>query len=323
MRLKSEDRDEFLADVATLYYIQRLNQEEIAARLSISRSNVSKLLQEAQKRRIVQFRIVHRLPQDDELQDALISRFHLQSAFVLRGEHVRPDLLTMRVGELAARQLETLLHGKTALAVTWGTALRAVADALSPLPGLGIDVVQMIGSAGAHLPEVDGIELARLFALLLGGRFWYLPAPLVVDDPALAEALRQHESVRPGLERAARAELALVGIGALVSGVSSLQRAGYLDECGIARLQQQGAVGDICGWHFDITGRILEIDINKRIIALEPGLLKRIPAVMAVAAGKVKAPAILGALRTGAIHVLVTDSETGREVLRLDEETST
>jgi hypothetical protein len=33
-----------------------------------------------------------------------------------------------------------------------------------------------------------------------------------------------------------------------------------------------------------------------------------------------KAEAILGALRSGVLHVLVTDEDTAREVLRLDDE---
>lgn len=108
-----------------------------------------------------------------------------------------------------------------------------------------------------------------------------------------------------------------MGIGALEPGVSSLTRAGYLTNRELQELVSQGAVGDVCGWHFDIRGQILDIEINRRVVGLDVESLRRIPAVMGVAAGKAKAKAILGALRTGLLDILVTDSGVAREVLQL------
>jgi DNA-binding transcriptional regulator LsrR (DeoR family) len=56
--------------------------------------------------------------------------------------------------------------------------------------------------------------------------------------------------------------------------------------------------------------------LDDRLIAIEWDALRQIPAVVAMAAGLEKRHAILGALRTGVVSVLVTDEATARAVLR-------
>jgi DNA-binding transcriptional regulator LsrR (DeoR family) len=57
--------------------------------------------------------------------------------------------------------------------------------------------------------------------------------------------------------------------------------------------------------------------VQNRLIGLTLEELQQIPLVMAVAAEPGKATAILGALRSGAVDVLVTECRSAFEVLRL------
>src|SRR5437764_14650346 len=54
----AESRLRHLVKVAQLYYEDDLNQEEISARLQLSRTKVARLLQEARRIGIVQIRVV-------------------------------------------------------------------------------------------------------------------------------------------------------------------------------------------------------------------------------------------------------------------------
>lgn len=108
-----------------------------------------------------------------------------------------------------------------------------------------------------------------------------------------------------------------MGIGAVEPSVYSLLRAGYVTEETLIELQRAEVVGDVCGWHFDIQGRIVDTYLNRCIVSLDSTALKKIPHVVGVAVGRPKAPAILGAIRGGFINVLVTDSTTFEEVQRL------
>ena len=57
--------------------------------------------------------------------------------------------------------------------------------------------------------------------------------------------------------------------------------------------------------------------MQDRLIGLTLEELERVPLVIAVAAEPGKAAAILGALRSGAVRVLVTECRNALEVLRL------
>jgi DNA-binding transcriptional regulator LsrR (DeoR family) len=188
------------------------------------------------------------------------------------------------------------------------------------MKNLDIEVVQMIGAVGSGDPLIDGPELARMLADTLGGRYRYLHAPLIVESPKVQQALLNEQRISETLQLARKADIALVGIGSVEPGISSLTRAGYIDEQELATIRQSGAAGDICARQFDIGGKVLDIELNQRVVGIDIESLKEIKCVIGVAGGVLKAPAILGALRGKIIDVLVTDEEAAREVLRLDNE---
>ena len=95
-------------------------------------------------------------------------------------------------------------------------------------------------------------------------------------------------------------------------------RSGVLDDTEVARLVALGAVGDLVVHPFDATGRFLAPDLAERAVAIGVDALRRVPRVVAVAAGSAKALAIRGALASGVVHILVTDRVTARAVLAGD-----
>jgi DNA-binding transcriptional regulator LsrR (DeoR family) len=99
--------------------------------------------------------------------------------------------------------------------------------------------------------------------------------------------------------------------------VHSLLRAGYLDRRALAQLQDQGVAGDICARHYDAQGRVLDIELNRRVIGIELEDLHKVKQVIGVAGGVAKAEAILGALLGRHVNVLVTDDTTAKKVLAL------
>ena len=308
-------RDDLLAVVASLYYEQDCNQQEIAERLQISRSNISRMLQEAKAKGIVEVRVHKPIYRAEAIEAQLMQRFKLRQALVLDSMGRRDDENLREVGRLAARYLQDTLPTNDSMAISWGTGVHSVVAALPPLPDRHVDVVQMIGSVGAANPQIDGTELARRLADLLGGQYFYLHAPILVDNPTVRDLLLAEPSIQETLNRVRKVSLALVGIGTTEPGANSFVRAGHLSEQQLAGLRAQGAVGETCGQHFDIDGSPAGLPINRRVIGIELEAVKRIPQVFAVACGIIKAQAIFGALRGGYINVLATDDITARGVL--------
>jgi deoxyribonucleoside regulator len=315
-----DNRLELLAEVATLYYEDGLTQEEIASRLSISRSNISRLLTEARVKGVVEIRINYPWQTSPALQTQFIERFGLSAARILKNGHLDYQQMLRGLGTLAARYLERMIIDPSTLAIGWGTAVYEVVNALRPIKALDVDVVQMIGALGSGDQLIDGPELARVLANRLGGRFHYLHAPLIVGSADMQQALIGEARIHETLEMARQASIAVVGIGSVEPNLSSLIRAGYLTKQELSAIRECGAVGDICARQFNIRGEILDINLNQRVVGIDCAALKRIGCVIGVAGGALKAPAILGALRGGFIDVLVTDAQAAEAVLQLEKE---
>ncbi len=307
---------ERLAQVAELYYDQGLTQAAIADRLGYSRSMISRLLTAAREQGVVEVRIHHPLSRQMDLEQQLRHAFGLLEARVLaRGNLEYPDLLR-RLGVLAARLVEDLVADHMTLGVSWGTALAEMVGALRWQPR-SVYVVQMIGSLGASAPEIDGPELARRLARNFGGRYATLPAPLIVDSEVTRTNLCDERRIQRVLDDAADASLALVGIGTVDPTLSSLVRAGYLEPRQLDELVAVGAVGDVCAIHFDQVGRLVHTPLTRRVVGIDYDHLVRIPRRLGIAGDLPKAPAILGAVRSGLINILVTDDAVAATLLRV------
>jgi deoxyribonucleoside regulator len=314
----SRERQKLLAQIAGMYYERGLSQQEIAETLRYSRSAISRLLTEARETGIVEIRVHHPLERSQAAEEALQAAFPaLQHAQVTVCSTLTYWQTLRHLGAEAAQMVEGLVDEGTLLGVSWGTAVYEVASALTPeRRSPGMTVVQLIGALGTADPEIDGPELARMIAQAYGGRYQIMPAPFVVDSQALRDALMDNRRLREVLQMARSADVAIVGIGTVDPAMSSLVRAGYLTRDEIEAVAAEGAVGDVCGIHFDEAGCLLNIPLNNRVVGIEPDSLAGIPTVIGVATGDAKAPAILGALRAGLVNALFTDEATAERVLR-------
>jgi DNA-binding transcriptional regulator LsrR (DeoR family) len=179
-----------------------------------------------------------------------------------------------------------------------------------------LEVVQMIGATRTEQKlSTDGPILAQLLADRLGGFYRHLHAPLVLESKEAYKGLMGDRTIRETLKRAEEADIALIGIGSTRPELYSLLRAGYVNKKETLKIRQQGAVGDICGQHFDINGKKVDVDISSRAVAINLEKLKKIPQVIAVAGGEMKGDAILAALRGGFAGILVTDDAAARWVV--------
>lgn len=177
--------------------------------------------------------------------------------------------------------------------------------------------MQLLGALGSDNPLIEGATLARNLAAKYGGVYRYLYAPLIVSDPRTRDLIVEEPLVQDVLEIGRRADIVLVGIGALGDEAPSMIYRGHLSSADVAQLRQLGAVGNMCAQFFDECGRVLDTDLNRRSISIGIDGLRRVGMVVAAAGGVRKAKAILGALRAGYVDVLVSDDDTVNEVFSL------
>jgi deoxyribonucleoside regulator len=313
------DRIDLLADVAEMYFIKNMNQAQIAKRVGVTRSMVSRMISEAQRQGIVHIQIMRSISYEYGLQDKLIERFGLKSAFVVSWQNDNSRLL-QHIGIAGARALKPHLAPQQILGLPWGTTVSAVVDAIEIERPLSIKIVQLLGALGARNLKFDGHGLVQRLAQKFGGDAYFLNAPFLVESAEMVQALCTNNSIKETLDLAKHCDIALLGVGSVIPEYSSYYQTGYLGHEELDHLQRVGAVGGICGVHFDIQGHSVAPEFQSRLITISREDLLRIPIRIGVAGGIGKAPAILGALRSGLLNMIVTDSGAANELLCLDQE---
>ncbi|WP_445997075.1 sugar-binding transcriptional regulator [Okibacterium fritillariae] len=298
-----------IAYAAKRHYIDGVSRVEIADEMAVSRFKIARMLESALENGIVKITIEPLDSVDLDLSIGLRDRFGLTHALAVITPGQAAETIQDRLGIAAAELLSEIVVDGDVLGLTAGRTLTATASHLTRLAAC--EVVQLAGVAAAT-PE-NGVEVMRRVSRVAGGRAHAIFAPLVVDTPVTAEALRREPGIKDTMRRFGSVTKAVVAIGSWSPPDSQLYdnaaRIGVLDE-----LLGRGVQAEICATLLDRDGR--EIDgLTDRSIAIDTAQLCDIPDVIAVAGGTLKTAAVAAALRSGIVTSLVTDAALAQRLL--------
>jgi deoxyribonucleoside regulator len=306
----SRERARLLTEVAEMYYLLDMNQAEIAEKIGVTRSMISRMLSEARQKGIVDIRI-HRLQlSDPKLEAELVKEFNLLSASVIEIQNPEPSILLKSLGRFGADVLSGYLESKMVIGIPWGTTVSAVVSEIEVDTPYPVKIVQLVGAMDGRHKEYDGPKLVSKLAKKLNGEGYYINAPFICPNRETVEALINTPGIRETIEMGRLADIAVLGVGSTSPEFSSFYLAGYVSEEDLKRFRIEGAVGDVCGLHFDILGNEVCGDFCERLVTIRREDLNRIPLRLGIAGGPGKVTPLLGALRGGYINVLITDNNT-------------
>lgn len=309
-----------LTRLATLYYVDGLTQQELSERFSISRASIARMLKRAQDEGIVEIRVRHHPGQTIELEHALMQRFGIERALISVSHNDQDRQRAMLAG-LVANHLDRSLTDDSIVAVGIGRNINAVSEHAVSNTRRSATFVCGIGGYYRGGEAMNSDHICRRLASRFGGDSETLYAPALVNNAAMRDALLANDAVRPTLDKARRAHVALIGVGDIHED-SPMVRMGWFSPQEIAQARLSGTVGDMMGYDFiDIHGQPAVNAIQGRVIGLTVQELFRIPDVVAIASENTKAAATLGALRSGVINTLATTVTNAHTILALDDAT--
>lgn len=311
VRAVVDEHVRLMVKVARLYHQQGIRQQNIADLLSLSQSRVSRLLKEAQERGII--RLVVDVPEGihAELEDQVESHLGLQQAVVVDESNPRD----LALGAAAAAYFQTTLTSDAVVGVsTWSSSLIAMVNALhmrgsSTTHGVKT-VVQMFGGIGSPDVQFEATRLTSELARRIGGEPVFMPAPAVVGNPKLVQALTQEPDIANVMKQWSSISMSLVGIGRLEPSPLLAKSGNALTDQEMSELQTRGAVGDVCLRYFDAQGQPMASSFDERVVGMSADAIRSVSRRIGVAGGLAKVPAIRGAALGGWVNVLVTDVET-------------
>lgn len=310
--------EEELVRIATLYYVDGLTQEELSRMFSISRATIGRMLRRALEEGVVEIRVRPTSSYTSDIENALIKRFGIQRALI-SVDHKDPDKQRELLAGLVASYLDHVLLDGSVVAVGMGRNVSAVSEHAMSATLRNCTFVSAIGGSYRGGQTMNADHIARRLASRFGGESESLYAPALVEDPELRLKLIENDTVRHTLDKARRADIALIGVGDM-SEDSNIVRMGWFSPREIALAKMSGTVGDVMGYDFiDVRGTPSALAMQGRVIGLSLPDLKKISNVIAIAAEPTKVSGILGALNAGVIDTLATTASNAQSVLNFAE----
>lgn len=312
-----DGRLSLLVKAARMYHEEGLLQPEIAHRLGISQSGVSRALKEAQRRGIVRTVVVPPVGLHTALESELRIALGLRDAIVAESASEDDAVVVPAIGAALAAYLAVSLKTGERIGISSRSAsLLAVVEALSPMPGRAELVVQTLGSVGTTTMRAQSTRLVDRLAQLTGAEPVYLPAPGVVTSRLVREGLLSDPALGDAVDAWGRLSVLLTGIGSARPSPLRVSWGSALPEEDLARLESLDAVGDVCLNFFAADGSPVDGGLRDRVIGIGADELRSVPRRIGVAGGAHKDDAIRAAARGGWIDVLATDQHTARRLLR-------
>ncbi|MEE2043088.1 sugar-binding domain-containing protein [Nocardiopsis tropica] len=258
--------------IARRYYIAGESKIRIAEDFGISRFKVARILDDARAAGIVRIEIAEPTEVDTDLSHQLRTAYGLHQAIAV----VDPGeggAMHRGLGRIAAEYLTEILEEDDTLGLACSRTLNAMTLALDELPRC--TVVQLTGVLPGGVEE-NSVELVRRVASLARGPAYPIYAPLVVSDPATADALREVAGEADG---AAGDTASRAGSASGASGASLPAPAEALAPVRDLLERGRSGHGRIPGKHGTV--RLPEYTVMPVVIPDEPGTLGRLFAAAA------------------------------------------
>ncbi|HAK46516.1 MAG TPA: hypothetical protein DCO79_11440 [Spirochaeta sp.] len=310
------ERYSTLAELAELYYLKGMQQAEIAQKMNISRSLVSRMISEAQQKGIVSISVNHFFRRSEELEKRIKKQWGVEAAVLCLPPRLNADERKRQLGRFAADLIYDVLSAGSIAGFTFGTSLKETVESLLMKPPKNIIAVQLTGSLGASEAAFDSHELVHKLSLSWNCSSVFLHAPLIVNSEEIRRQLYKSRSNRLNAETCRKLDTVVVGMSSFDSRNSSaLYTGGHVSAGDMSDMRKAGIIGDLGSFSLDKNGNLVEVDSLTRMMALSDTEWKNIDNRMGIAFGNNKIDIIRASLKGGWLTNFVTDESSAERIL--------
>lgn len=293
-----------LVKVAEMYFYQGLSQKEIGRMLSLSSATVSRLLKEGYTSKIIRVQIADINGSHEELAKVIKETYGLESVTIVDTPNLCDErLLKKYIGQTAKGVLASVLKPDAIVGVgVGGTIWEMISSFKSGEIPYSINVVSLMGgwSESTSLNE-ESISILYRMSQTIGCSCKALLAPSVLASNTAKKELMKEPEIRKVTDLWQRLDAAVFGIGPSIN--DSSHRIIYGSDL-------TDVTGDICGWPITKEGTVFKSDLDDRLMAISPELLRRTPIRIGIGGGSAKCANTISVLKGGFVTHLVTDYET-------------
>lgn len=319
--MEYQDTRETLANIATLYYLADMSQDEIAEMYEISRYKVSRALKKCKAMKIVEFHINNQPSHYKKLEKQIEELFGLKQVILtLPGATVEESKIN--VGKAAARYLMDNLKNDMVIGLSWGTTIQKMVQHFAPQKKMDNGIfLQLSGnicsSSAKNQSYMDGREIVQVMAQKAGMDWSVYQVPYIVKNRELKALLFNETEIAGHVKKFDRISLAFIGLGSSLPEKSVSYTSGYITLEESQKLVEEGMGADICGTRVNINGEVCPTILTDRVLTIDLDTLKKVPTVVAMAAGADKALSLVAGARGGYFNCAIIDEIAAFSMINL------
>ncbi|MGD0708688.1 MAG: sugar-binding transcriptional regulator [Anaerolineaceae bacterium] len=299
--------------VAHDYYEKNMDQIQIAKELGLSRPTVSRLLKRALAEKIVKIEVIDPYRSNPDLAKSLCTHLGLTNVSVISGQSPSDEIIRRNIAYAAADYLQGIILPGDIVGIGWGRTMKELASYIKPTDTKDVLFIPLMGGVGQVDASFQSSSVLETISSSFGAKWIQFHVPAMVENKKLKAGLLELPDVKQVVQYWGRMTKAVVGIGVPPFEHQFLFY-DYIGEMEKLQLSKRGAAGDICMRFFDINGEPIQY-VKQDCMNVDFELLKQVKTVIAVAGGKQKIQAIIGASRGKYINHLVTDEYTALHIL--------
>ncbi len=301
---------------ARLHVVHGARQTEIAEKMGISQTGVSRLLRMAEEQGIIRSIVVPPEGLYPELEEGLMAAFGLDACYVV---DVGPtdESVAQVLGAAAARCLTDVFDEGPVLGFTsWSTTLREMARLVEARPDCKVQrVVETLGDLGSpmlqHEADVATLQMAQAFE----AEAVFLRTPGVMRTRQLRDAALEDAHVQKALRLLDEVDVVFLGLGPADFHGPLEQNDNFFTAQQMAEVRAAGAVGQIHQRFIDHEGQPVKTPLDDLVIGMTLDQLRGAGRRVAVAGGRSKHQVLAAALTGEWLDVLVTDLDSANALL--------
>lgn len=310
---KTKNKKAQATEIAKMYYLEHMTQEEIAKITNYSRANISRILSRCLQDGTAEIKIHDRMSRMPEAASRIKRKWQLDGVYIAPTS-ADDDRTKRNIGEFAAEQLMQNLKDGMFVGTTSGRSSYYTARSIVNEDSVRANVVQLIGDIKGMFTPDSGQGLAAAFSQRLGGNCFVLQAPAFVKNTATKNALLSSNIISSCYAKYPNIDVALLEIELPQLLRHTLPVQSWMSQPDMVQLNEVGAVSAICGRYFDADGYPCNANINERVIGIDLNDLKRIPKKIGLAIGSNLAAAVESCLRARLLNILIIDEALAKKI---------
>lgn len=311
----SKNKRELLVKIASFYYKEGKSQDDIASIVGLSRSQVSRLLSKAIDEGIVHIQIQDSEIEKYEIEKELRNAFNFYDCNVVEDAGSNLEEFYERLGVAAGEVLRRAIRDDDIVGVSSGKTLFHVTSHMPNINRRGITLVPVVGSIGPKNSRWQALSSISNLSNKWNCSSYLLSAPSAVSSKKIRDLLLDEPEIREVVKMAKKANVVLVGMGHLKDKTSTLFETGYLTDDDLIELNEKNAVVSCCGSVLNSEGKTVNFSGDEKTLSIKLDDFSSRTIIVAIAYGQEKINAILGALASKRINILITDMTTAKELI--------